>query len=287
MAIDPILTGVVVGKVAKEAGNKLVSESKLVGAELVAAAKDTEIFQGAVDNYATRIAIRQDILTKMYKPIAKMFKVSNKYFTDEFEKDMAEKLASVPEENLTAPKTSIAAPAMQHLGFSLGEPNLKDMYLELLATASDDRTQDDAHPSFVEVIKQLNSVEAELLKTVIEDNIPIPIVTLKINNSGKTGGRLAQRNVIELLEASTGSPAENPRLGAYIDNWVRLGLAEITYTEWLAGAGAYDWVQDRPEYARTIALLAPEKDESIRVDKGMIRATDFGAAFSRAVGLAK
>ena len=68
---------------------------------------------------------------------------------------------------LVAPKASLAAPAMQQLGFSLDEPALKEMYLNLLATASDNRSNSAAHPSFVEVIKQLSAEETQILNTIV------------------------------------------------------------------------------------------------------------------------
>ena len=49
----------------------------------------------------------------------------------------------------------LAIPAMESLGYSMDEPSLKDMYPGLIATATDDRREDAAHPAFAG-IKQLS-----------------------------------------------------------------------------------------------------------------------------------
>lgn len=272
-----------VGKVVKHAGEQMAEEHKSVNQELLTTAKDSPHMADAANNYAKRIAIRQAILTRMYMPIAKLFGVANEYFENDFDKDMAEKLKDVPEENLVAPKASLAAPAMQHLGFSLDEPNLKEMYLNLLATASDDRRRDDAHPSFVEVIKQLSSDEAIFLHQLLDFRNPQPIVTFHISSAGVEGQSTAQKHVMQMVNLSTNEYVEIPRLATYVDNWIRLGLVEVDYTHYLTKEGRYDWAMERPEAKRLLAGL--REGQTLDVDKGFIRPTDFGLSFADAIGV--
>ncbi len=86
---------------------------------------------------------------------------------DEFAEDMAQKTAHLGEDDIVEPKANVAAQAMQGLGFSLDEPDLKEMYLNLLATASTKGRDHQAHPAFAEIIRQLTSEEASAL-------VPIP-----------------------------------------------------------------------------------------------------------------
>lgn len=94
------------------------------------------------------MAVREQMGLALFAPLARMFRIRQDYFEADFAKDFAEKVADVPEENLQAPKPSIAAPAMEGLGYALEEPELKDLYLALLARAADDRHASSAHPSF-------------------------------------------------------------------------------------------------------------------------------------------
>lgn len=273
------------GQVVKHAGKAIAEEERSTKQELLEQAKETPEFAEGARQLAKRIAIRQEIITNCYKPIAKLFGVANHYFDNDFEKELAEKLADVPEEHIVAPKASLAAPAMLQLGFSLDEPGLKDMYLNLLATASDDRKSESAHPSFVEVIKQLSANEATLLNGVLEDGRTLsPIVNLRLVTKGLQGGSYLQRHVMQLVDMHTESPKELPMLATFIDNWRRLGIVDIDYSVHMVAANAYDWVVDRPEYLRHKKALAPDGSETIEIGKGILRPTDFGLSFAKAVG---
>lgn len=272
-----------VGKVIQHAGEQIAEEKKNVKHELLSAAKDSAYMKDAGNNYAKNIAIRQAIVTKIYERMAKWFGLANVYYGGDFNKDMAEKLKDVPEENIIAPKPSIAAPAMQQLGYSLEEPTLKDMYLSLLATASDDRRSEEAHPSFVEIIKQLSSDETALLNHILDYRRPQAIIKYRITTAGADGQEMAQKHVLRLINLATNEFVEYPRLATYVDNWVRLGLVEVDYTSFLTQPGTYDWALERPEALRLSTSL--QEGQSLDFDKGIIRPTDYGLAFAEAVGV--
>ena len=71
---------------------------------------------------------------------------------------MSVKVAEIPEENVITPSPIVAMPE---------ESDLKEMYLNLLATASDNRCADQAHPAFAEIIKQLAPEEAKALSSLL------------------------------------------------------------------------------------------------------------------------
>lgn len=173
---------------------------------------------------------------------------------------------------------------IQSLAFSHEEPNLKDMYLNLLATAMDSRGASDAHPAFVEIIKQLNSEEAHLLTFVLRlDNMPI--AQIKKVKADLPGWRLLQTHVLNLIDTSSQLPIENPRQTAMVDNWIRLGVVRVGYTEWLTAERAYDWVEERPEYHRIKQQYEGESDVKITFEKGILSRTDFGEKFALATRL--
>ncbi|MEV7457949.1 DUF4393 domain-containing protein [Pseudarthrobacter oxydans] len=275
-----------VGKVVTHAGKEVAEESKSIKKELLEHAKQTPEFDMAARSYAKRVAIRQELLTSMYRPIAKMLGVANQYFEDDFENDMAKKLADVPEENITAPKPSIAAPAMQQLGFSLEEADLKEMYLNLLATASDTRKTDTAHPSFVEIIKQLSAAELPTLNEILlRHDRYTPIVQLKRVKSGQSGWTVLAQHIIDDRDPATGASRENPYLATYIDNWARLGLVEIDYASHLADEHAYQWVDSRPEMLMWRAEYETQADITVEFTTGIISPTAFGLSFAKVVGI--
>lgn len=281
-----VAAAAMVGKVVTHAGKEIAEESKSIRKELLEHAKQTPEFEKAARSYAARVAIRQELLTSMYKPIAKMLGIANDYFENDFEKDMAEKLADVPEEDIMAPKPSLAAPAMQQLGFSLDEPDLKEMYLNLLATASDGRSTDSAHPSFVEIIKQLSASELPVLNRLLtKQEKYTPIVQLKLLTANKEGFNVLAQHIIEDNDEPTGLPVFRKHLATYIDNWIRLGLVELSYANFITAPEGYNWVESRPEMKIWKTRLEIEEGKTVTFDKGIIYPTAFGLSFAQVVGI--
>lgn len=276
-----------VGKVVRNVGKETADERKAVNKELREGAKDSPYMKDASNNYAKRVAIRQALMTQMYLPIAKLFGVANKYFEPEgqFAQDMGEKLNDVPDEHLVAPKASMAAPAMQQLGFSLDEPDLKEMYLNLLATASDDRRASGAHPSFVEVIKQLSAEEVKFLESVL--NAPgrsMPIVRFKLVNEDVPGYKTVLEHIVQDTEISRSAYVSG--LGpTYVDNWVRLGLVSVEYGTYLTAEGSYDWVETSHQMTGVKQAVENMPGTSVEFDRGALSPTSFGKSFGTAAGI--
>lgn len=270
-----------VSKAAIDAAKGALGASESEKQQLAEMAKDSPAMQMAADSYAQRIAIKQGILLKLYQPLAKWAGASREYFEQDFGSDIAEKVADVPDENLTTPRPSVAVPAMQGLGYSLDEPTLKEMYLNLLATASDDRRSDGAHPSFAEIIRQLSPAEAAVLPEALTRGMR-PIARLEATNPDDKGKVYVTHHILELLDTETGASFEEPALAIWIDNWTRLGLVEVDYSTYLVAEGIYDWVDQHPAMQRAVEW-GEARGRSIEVTKGVLRPTDFGDRFAEAV----
>ena len=68
-------------------------------------------------------------------------------------------LKGVPHERIITPEANVAVPAIEALRYS----PLREQYANLLATAMDSQTAQEAHPAFVEILKQLTPDEARIL----------------------------------------------------------------------------------------------------------------------------
>ncbi len=268
---DPLETAkegiTLVGEIIKVAGNN--PDVKAAGANL-----------GLTALTLTR-AINNALL-----PLAAInfaFEKAKKYFSENFQEDISAKASAIPPEQLVEPKASIAGPALQGLAFSHEEPSLKDMYLSLLATSMDGRVSTDAHPAFVEIIKQLTAEEAELLHSLLRINGSVPIVEVRLASAELQGWQVLRRNLLNLTTLQS-ELVENERGAAMVDNWVRLGLVEVDYTKVLLGGNQYAWVENRPEYLRYKAENESEQ-KKVNFAQGVIGRTALGQQFGKAVGL--
>lgn len=269
-----------VAKAVKAVSTAAVSDAD-VKKELLEISKESPAMKSAAEKYARRVAVKQAILLRLYQPLARLLGVAREYFDEEFAREMAEKTAHIPEERLVTPLPSVALPAMQGLSYSLEEPDLKDMYLNLLATATDGSMSEDAHPSFAEIIKQLSAAEARLLLGVLQSAV-LPIARLRRKAIEGPGETDVLSHLLDTHDPASQLPSEVKSLPVWIDNWVRLGLVEVDYSRALVDDARYEWVKQRPEFER-LRDEDQRGSESIAIQKGILKPTDFGRRFAKAV----
>lgn len=77
--------------------------------------------------------------------------------------ELPKRLKTKKTEQIITPEPHLAGPLLESLKYTGYKDSLRDMYLNLLATSMDKDTASKAHPSFVEIIRQLSSDEAKLL----------------------------------------------------------------------------------------------------------------------------
>jgi hypothetical protein len=276
------------GKVAAKAAAKALRDDDATIEALRDAAKDLEAFRGAAESYAKRIAIKQAILLRLWAPFRRFIGADSDYFiSQQFAGDLAEKTAHIPVEHLAAPHPTVAIPALEALSYSHDEPNLKEMYLNLLAAAGDDRRSDDAHPSFAEIIKQLSPGEAGQLREFLSLE-HLPVARLKLMTALPGQSFQVMRHHVLNWHTPEGEVLDDDLLDVFVDNWIRLGLAAISYMEFVTDipdvADPYHWVTERPEFIRLRdqgAAMEPPRPATF--DRGILRRTEFGVRFARAV----
>lgn len=147
----------------------------------------------------------------------------------------------------------------------------------------DRRQQGQAHPAFVEVIKQLTCEEAQLLRSLLHRGTFRPVGELRLEEK-KTGKyEILARHVMDLRRQ--GSPAVVPGLQAMVENWIRLGLVDVDYTISLTDDELYDYLKQRPEYLNPSVI--PHMRQQLQWQHGALQVTEFGQGFGRAVGITK
>ena len=72
------------------------------------------------------------------------------------------RLESIPENRLKTPDPEIAVPLIQALSYTAQNETLREMYLNLLSNSMDIEKVKTVHPSFVELIKQMSSLDAKV-----------------------------------------------------------------------------------------------------------------------------
>ena len=255
--------------------------------EIIKAAGDNPQVKEAASNLGQTAVTLTKTINNVLVPLAAInfaFDKARTYFSGQFQQEIAAKAAAIPTENIVEPKASIAGPTLQGLAFTHEEPNLKEMYLNLLTTAMDGRVASIAHPAFVEIIKQLDSEDARLVREALQSPSAIPIVQIHGKLKDGTGYNVLVQHLLNLTDSVTSAPVEDPRLPAMIDNWVRLGLVSVAYGTHLTDVTQYSWAEQRPEFLRLSQALQPD-EARIECEKRIMQRTDLGKRFALAIGL--
>lgn len=182
-----------------------------------------------------------------------MAKMYQEHWLEKFGNSLDSKLSKIPPENLTEPQIYLLGPIFEASKYYYEKAEFREMFACLAAASCDTKKLPSVHPSFIEIIKQLSSFDAQLLsmfrkestisvsasmaingkyyppvdppqpcaKTIQEYIYPIVQVYLVTDD----GMVLLQKDIF--LESNT----DNVELiASSINNLCRLGLLEVDYT---------------------------------------------------------
>lgn len=90
--------------------------------------------------------------------------ITYRYKLECFEKDLRNEVDKIPKDKVCEPKLMIAGPTLEALKYTYDEEALRNMYVKLLATSMDSSKDKFAHPSFVDIIKRMDSIDAQLFR---------------------------------------------------------------------------------------------------------------------------
>jgi hypothetical protein len=142
------------------------------------------------------------------------------------------KLKTAPRDQINPnPKANVVVPALEAVALTEGDPDLEELFANLVASAMDKRHATRAFPAFVEIMKQLTADEAKILRA-IGPGRPVPMIHLDrvFYNEQRQhiGGDTVQSN---LSRFGFVAGCQYPKLiPSYINNLVRLGLLEVLAT---------------------------------------------------------
>jgi hypothetical protein len=195
---------------------------------------------------------------------------------------VSENLKNTPIENIKTPKPNIAGPALEALKYTGHDEKLRELFSNLLATSMDSITSALAYPCFVEIIKQLTSDEARLVKLFCE-NRPFPIINLRSeSNIPGIGG-------VDLIRyfSTLGEEAKCERIDmvpVYLDNLCRLGIIEIPQTFEYTTTGIYEPLENTLKI-KDIINKNETTNKNVIIERKGIRITQLGNVFLSACAI--
>jgi len=196
---------------------------------------------------------------------------------DILQSELTSKTKHVASDKLQAPPTYIAVPALRALRYTTDTPELKDLYLNLLAASMDMDTVASIHPSFVDTIKHLTPDEVRLL-TVFNDVEYVPYINiLQVTDKEANIFHKVLENHVHVVEDSNISISFVGNLSLYFENLMRLGILTTSPTSSLA-LSAYTQLETCC-LTRNIKKEIESKACSYEIERRYFTTTAYGKGF--------
>lgn len=195
-------------------------------------------------------------------------------------KKYSEKLEKLPAEKVVAVPPEIGIPILNKFSYVSNE-ELSNLYIELLAKASNQQTSDLVHPSFIKIIESLSPDEALILKTILGKSY-IPYIRI-IGDIGDFRTIVVEDLIAFFPEATLIYPQN---IKAYISNLVALGIFILKPDSVLEEALYFphiEYFQSRLEDLNLQNARTGNRSKSFDIKRGTIALTEFGKMFLLAI----
>jgi hypothetical protein len=193
---------------------------------------------------------------------------------------LEKRLKSRPEENMKTPDPEIAVPLIQTLSYTAQNETLREMYLNLLANSMDRSQDKNVHPSFVEIIKQMNTLDARLFKVLSLIDGYLPVINPKIALTGKN--QFIVNKTPEWFVDINIDGYDAFDISASLVRLGRLGIIELMY-EKTTEEGRSEKLKNAPLLASILKKCQvedPSMQLEIRVTNSVIHVNEFGRQFA-------
>lgn len=201
-------------------------------------------------------------------------KLKYSYALQEFENELKEKISKIPEDKLTEPDTQTSAQALENSKYCIDKEELRKMFVSLISNSMNSDFNKDTHPSFAEIIKQMSTLDAKIIKTFKNSTTNgLPICQYILNNSENNGYRILLENVYLHYNISY-----LPKCSLSIASLVRLGLIYVSYTTHFTDESAYAPFTDHFWFKN---LQQQFSNQTVSIQKGVVSLTPLGRSFVR------
>lgn len=188
-----------------------------------------------------------------------------------FAESLDDKIKKVPDENIQEPKVSIIGPVLEATKYYLDEEELRECFANLLISSLDDRQNNIIHHAFVDIVKQLDPLDARNLKVISKvknDILPVANYYYRTENGNK--------KILKKLVFLENKEQININMqSSSLQNLQRLGLIEIDFTTFLTKEGSYQELDDNI-FAE---LYKEDLGDRFETEHGILRLTQFGQNF--------
>ena len=191
---------------------------------------------------------------------------------DDFIKRIEESTQEIPIDCLKEPELHIIGPVIEASKYYIDSETLRQMFANLISASIDERVSTITHPSFVEIIKQLSPMDAEILvnfKRVSQ----LPIAEIR-----KTSINTNEYYTIQEHIANFNDQSQYQVQASSLTNLGRLGILSLSYAVQSLSPNVYEFANLHPAYTKAVDELT-DSQYVIDFAKGLCTITPLGRDF--------
>lgn len=199
---------------------------------------------------------------------------------NDFKQKLANEITQIVLENLKEPNLSIAGPALESAKFYLEEEEIRNMFAKLVASSMDSSKNEFTHPSFIEIIKQMDKIDAQnfsIISNLYMENGFVPTVSYY---TAEIGSDKPIKHIIDHVFVNNSEQRDITIQSSSLTNLSRLGLIDIDYKKHVHDKYYYDLLHNTFVDEQNKKLAS--NHQRILSKLGMIQLTLFGVRFSKA-----
>lgn len=210
-----------------------------------------------------------------------------------FQEQLNQKFEYIDPKKITTPEAYIAVPTIQTVLYTIDNKVLSDMYANLLAKSMYIDTKNQVSPAFIEVIKQMSPIDADIFNIICE-RINIPLVNLFIGfptkqaelpqsfNHYKIPTEYDKTKIIAEHISDIDKYAYSETIFAF-SNLERLGLIKLIYDKSFKDELYNDIFNSNlfKQLKTDSTKYISDTNEQLDFQKGYIEITPFGHSFCK------
>ncbi|MBO3443396.1 DUF4393 domain-containing protein [Clostridium sp. CCUG 7971] len=224
----------------------------------------------------------------VFSPVLK-YQIKKEYELQNYKEQIYNNVSYIPQENLIDPPLNIVGPALEASKFYIDSDEIRNMFAKLISSSMDNRINNSAHSAFIEIIKQLSQLDAQIITKFIGCKT-LPIAKLRSQDDFGHGVDLKLHILNDEIE-------KIDLISSSVSNLIRLGIVEVSYTNVFVDKNNYSEFNNHPilleyrsfinskEFEEHLAILKSSSDIFNKIPKkvvmvnGTITLTPFGEDF--------
>jgi hypothetical protein len=198
---------------------------------------------------------------------------------ESLEKAVNTKLASVAKSDLQSPDRRIALTSVNALLYAADDPQLRDMFANLIANSMLKEAQVNSHPAFVSIINELSSDDAKLIKFLAR-HYRGSMRLIDILAENKQGKKRLINPAAALIDDKMQDVSVVRNIELVTDNLHRLGILENSKPQQLKGDDEMKMGKPTADLLEAQQQILIAKEEKIVWYERRVRLTDLGLQFA-------